>query len=136
MTATTTAQQEKTPAHLTPIRELSAEELVYHVEEAQAYYGLSLTATGLYLLAGLAALEHPFIEAKEIEASTSPRDLLTIWELTGRGLLVPALLEPTHGTGPDRLEKATRAYYLPLVNDPDRDDLEEAQQSTEPTPAI
>lgn len=126
MTATTT---QKPPAHLTPIRELSAEELIYHVEEAQAYYGLSLAATGLYLLAGLAALEHPFIEAREIEASTSPRDLLTIWELTGRGLLVPALLEPTHGTGPARLEKATRAYYLPLVNDPDRDDLEEAQQA-------
>lgn len=112
MTATTTAPGARP---LEALREQSLEEFVFHLEKARAQLHLSTHATGLYLLAGLKALDEVFVTAEEMD-QLADYNRETIFELLVTELIKPTYVYQTDETGEDY---PAPAYYLPLTNHPD-----------------
>lgn len=100
---------------LKALREQTIEEFVFHLEKARESLSLSTTATGLYLLAGLKALDEVFVTLEEMDL-LADYNRHAIFELQVAELIKPTYVYSQDETGEDYPEPA---YYLPLVNHPD-----------------
>lgn len=131
MTATTTAPGARP---LEALREHSVEEFIFHLEKARTQLHLSTPATGLYLLAGLKALDEVFVTAEEMD-QLADYNRHAIFEL-----MITGLIKPTYVYQQDEEDEGAEysepAYYLPLTNHPDNlPTAEDLAQAQEPAPA-